>query len=47
MKSDRYIKCSYPNKKCRWRLADKHIEGYEYLDGSCYLSGDFDFRCPE
>ena len=43
----RYIKCPHTDKRCEWRMSDKHRSGYEYLDGACYLSGSFDLKCPE
>jgi len=43
----RYIKCPHISKKCEWKLKSTHIEGYEYLDDSCYLSGSFILQCPD
>jgi hypothetical protein len=44
---DRYIKCPHLIKKCCWRMDEKHISGYSYLDNACYLSGSFKLECPE
>lgn len=43
----RYIKCPHKEKKCKWRMSDKHQKGYSYLDGACYLSGSFKLECPD
>lgn len=43
---ERYIKCPYIEKNCKWLLAGKH-EGYSYLDDTCYLSGSFNLQCPD
>lgn len=44
---ERYIKCPYPEKKCKWNMEVSHRKGYEYLDNACYLSGSFNLDCPE
>jgi hypothetical protein len=44
---ERYIKCPFLEKCCKWRLSDNHIKGYTYLNNTCYLSGSFELKCPE
>jgi len=44
---EHYIKCPHTKKKCQWRMSKDHIEGYEYLNSSCYLSGSFELKCPD
>ena len=43
---ERYMKC--PKQcHCKWKMSNTPREGYEYLNGACYLSGSFNLRCPE
>ena len=44
--SERYIKCPHLDKQCNWRMKNKHIKGYAYLDNACYLGGSFNLECP-
>lgn len=43
----RYIKCPHLDKKCSWRMGKKYIDGYEWLNNTCYLSGSFPLECPK
>lgn len=43
----RYIKCPHTSKACKWKMSKNHRKGHEYLNGACYLSGSFNFECPD
>jgi hypothetical protein len=43
---ERYIKCPFLEKYCKWRLGKNH-PNHSYLNNSCYLSGSFELDCPE
>lgn len=43
----RYIKCPHLDKKCKWKLSNEHVKGYEYLNDACYLAGSFNLQCPK
>ena len=46
-KEQRYMKCIHMNKNCKWRMANNHSDGYDYLNNSCYLAGFSELECPE